>query len=94
MANRNEVFMRTKKKDIINRLKRTEGQIRGVQRMIEEEQGCFDIISQLTAIRSSINSTMGVIIGQKITEVIENPVDDPNAQEERINKAINLIVKK
>lgn len=94
MANRNEVFMRTKKKDIINRLKRTEGQIRGVQRMIEEEQGCFDIISQLTAIRSSINSTMGVIIGQKITEVIENPVDDPKAQEERINKAINLIVKK
>ncbi|AHY16451.1 metal-sensitive transcriptional regulator [Streptococcus iniae] len=86
--------MRTKKKDIINRLKRTEGQIRGVQRMIEEEQGCFDIISQLTAIRSSINSTMGVIIGQKITEVIENPVDDPKAQEERINKAINLIVKK
>lgn len=86
--------MRTEKKDIINRLKRTEGQIRGVQRMIEEDQSCFDIISQMTAIRSSINSTMGVIIGEKITEVIEHPVNDPQAQEERIRKAINLVIKK
>ncbi|AEF24625.1 metal-sensitive transcriptional regulator [Streptococcus parauberis] len=86
--------MKTKKKDIINRLKRTEGQIRGIQRMIEEEKSCFDVITQLTAIRSSINSTMGVIIGEKITQVIENPSDDPQLQEERINQAINLIIKK
>ncbi|KHD46342.1 metal-sensitive transcriptional regulator [Streptococcus hongkongensis] len=86
--------MKTRKKDIINRLKRTEGQIRGIQRMIEEDQSCFDIITQLTAIRSSINSTMGVIIGEKITEVIENPSEDPKLQEERINQAINLIIKK
>ncbi|MGT2959012.1 hypothetical protein A9Q68_06375 [Streptococcus bovimastitidis] len=86
--------MRTEKKDIINRLKRTEGQLRGVQKMIEDEKTCFDIITQLTAIRSSINSTMGVIIGNKITDVIENPVDDPELQEERINQAVNLIIKK
>ncbi|MFZ2186002.1 MAG: metal-sensitive transcriptional regulator [Streptococcus parauberis] len=86
--------MKTKKKDIINRLKRTEGQIRGIQRMIEEEKSCFDVITQLTAIRSSINSTMGVIIGEKITQVIENPSDDPQLQEKRINQAINLIIKK
>ncbi|EMG25202.1 hypothetical protein SPJ1_1650 [Streptococcus parauberis KRS-02083] len=62
--------------------------------MIEEEKSCFDVITQLTAIRSSINSTMGVIIGEKITQVIENPSDDPQLQEERINQAINLIIKK
>ncbi|CAM4067705.1 hypothetical protein AT575_00905 [Streptococcus penaeicida] len=86
--------MRTEKKDIINRLKRTEGQLRGVQKMIEDDKTCFDIITQLTAIRSSINSTMGVIIGNKITDVIENPVEDPELQEERINQAVNLIIKK
>ncbi len=37
---------------------------------------------------------MGVIIGEKITQVIENPSDDPQLQEERINQAINLIIKK
>ncbi|AUC25906.1 metal-sensitive transcriptional regulator [Streptococcus uberis] len=86
--------MRTEKKDIINRLKRTEGQLRGVQRMIDEDSTCFDIITQLTAIRSSINSAMGVIIGNKITQVIENPSEDPKEQEERLNQAIQLIVKK
>lgn len=86
--------MKTEKKDVINRLKRAEGQLRGIQRMIEEDKSCFDIITQLTAIRSSINSTMGVIIAEKITDVIENPSDDPKQQEERINQAIGLIIKK
>lgn len=86
--------MRTEKKEILNRLKRIEGQLRGVQRMIDEDSTCFDIITQLTAIRSSINSTMGVIIGNKITQVIEKPSEDPKEQEERINQAINLIIKK
>lgn len=88
------MYLRSERKDIINRLKRTEGQIRGVQKMIEYEKSCFEIITQLTAIRSSINSTMGVIIGNRITQVIENPADDPELQEERINQAINLIIKK
>ncbi len=86
--------MKTEKKDVINRLKRAEGQLRGIQRMIEDDKSCFDIITQLTAIRSSINSTMGVIIAEKITDVIENPSDDPKQQEERINQAIGLIIKK
>ncbi|KGR72823.1 metal-sensitive transcriptional regulator [Streptococcus phocae subsp. phocae] len=86
--------MKKDKKDIINRLKRAEGQLRGVQKMIEEDQECFDIMTQLTAIRSSINSTMGLVIAQKITQIIENPEADPKRQEERINQAINLIIKK
>ncbi|EHI70871.1 metal-sensitive transcriptional regulator [Streptococcus ictaluri] len=86
--------MKKDKKDIINRLKRAEGQLRGVQKMIEENQECFDIMTQLTAIRSSINSTMGLVIAQKITQVIEEPEADPNLQEERINQAIQLIIKK
>lgn len=86
--------MKREKKDILNRLKRTEGQLRGVQKMIEEEQACFNIITQLTAIRSSINSTMGLVIGEKITQLIEEPETDPVLQEERLNQAIQLIVKK
>lgn len=86
--------MKREKKDILNRLKRTEGQLRGVQKMIEEEQACFDIITQLTAIRSSINSTMGLVIGEKIAQLIEEPEKDPVLQEERLNQAIQLIVKK
>lgn len=42
--------------DLINRLKRAEGQLRGVQRMIEEAQPCRDILSQLTAVRKALDS--------------------------------------
>ncbi|MBY5035244.1 metal-sensitive transcriptional regulator [Streptococcus gallolyticus] len=82
------------KKNILNRLKRAEGQLRGIQKMIEEEQECIDIVTQLTAVRSSINRTLGLVIGNKITQVIENPVDDKEEQEQKIQQALDLIVKK
>ena len=42
--------------DLLNRLKRAEGQLRGVQRMIEEGQPCLDIASQISAVRKALDS--------------------------------------
>ncbi|MFM1855132.1 MAG: hypothetical protein RLZ83_441 [Pseudomonadota bacterium] len=42
--------------DLLNRLKRAEGQLRGIQRMIEEGQPCMDIASQLSAVRKALDS--------------------------------------
>jgi DNA-binding FrmR family transcriptional regulator len=41
---------------LLNRLKRAEGQMRGVQRMIEEGRDCESILQQLTAIRSAVHT--------------------------------------
>jgi DNA-binding FrmR family transcriptional regulator len=43
--------------DLLNRLKRAEGQLRGVQRMIEEGQSCMDIATQMAAVRKALDST-------------------------------------
>ncbi len=43
--------------DLLNRLKRAEGQLRGIQRMIEEGQACLDIASQMAAVRKALDST-------------------------------------
>ena len=86
--------MKTEKKDILNRLKRAEGQLRGIQKMIEDEQECIDIVTQLTAVRSSINRTLGLVIGNKISQVMENPVDNPEEQEAKIQQVLDMIVKK
>ncbi|HFI0374447.1 TPA: metal-sensitive transcriptional regulator [Streptococcus suis] len=86
--------MNTDKKKMLNRLKRAEGQLRGIQKMIEEEQECIDIVTQLSAVRSSINSMMGLVIAQKVQDCIENPSDNPEEQEARLAEAINLIIKK
>ncbi len=43
--------------DVLNRLKRAEGQIRGVQRMIEEGESCLKISQQFSAVRKALDST-------------------------------------
>ncbi len=86
--------MATDNKDIINRLKRAEGQLRGIQKMIEDDKECIDIVTQLTAVRSSINRTMGIVISNKINQIIENPVKDKEKQEEKLQRALELIIKK
>lgn len=43
--------------DLLNRLKRAEGQLRGIQRMIEEDESCLDIAGQMAAVRKALDST-------------------------------------
>ena len=86
--------MEATKKNLLNRLRRTEGQMRGVQKMMEDEQECFDIITQLTAIRSSIDRTMGLLVAENLKHCLENPAANPTEQAEKMAEAINLIVKK
>ena len=42
--------------DLLNRLKRAEGQLRGIQRMIEEAESCLDVASQMAAVRKALDS--------------------------------------
>lgn len=42
--------------DLLNRLKRAEGQLRGIQRMIESGDSCLDIASQMAAVRKALDS--------------------------------------
>ncbi|MDD6794245.1 MAG: metal-sensitive transcriptional regulator [Clostridiaceae bacterium] len=51
-----------KKKDIINRLKRIEGQVKGIQGMMEKDSCCRDILIQVSAIRSAINKVGALMI--------------------------------
>jgi len=49
------------KADLTARLKRIEGQVRGVQRMVEEERDCSDILQQMTAVRSAVHQASLVL---------------------------------
>jgi DNA-binding FrmR family transcriptional regulator len=45
--------------DLLNRLKRAEGQLRGIQRMVEAGEPCLDIASQMAAVRKALDSAYG-----------------------------------
>ena len=77
----------------ITRLKRSEGQLRGIQKMIEEERDCIDIITQLSAVRSSVDKVIELIIIENLMECLNNPLENPVEQKEKIEKTIKYIVK-
>jgi len=81
-------------KDILNRLKRTEGQLGGIQKMIEDEKECVDVITQLSAVSSSVNRIMGIIVAENLKNCLENPDSDTETQKQKIDQAVQLIVKK
>ena len=52
------------KQKVLNRLKRVEGQIRGIQTMVEEDRYCVDILVQLSAVQSALKNT-GITITER-----------------------------
>lgn len=82
------------KSKYITRLKRSEGQLRGIQKMIEEERDCVDILTQLTAVRSSVDRVIELIITENLTTCINDPLEDPQAQKGRLEKAVQYLIKR
>jgi len=77
-----------------NRLKRIEGQIKGILRMMEENKDCKDVITQLSASRSAIDRTIGVIVSTNLIECIQN-IDgtEQRTEEDIVKEAVDLLVK-
>ncbi len=50
------------KRDLMNRLKRIEGQVRGLQRMLDEDAYCPEILTQASAVNSAVNSFCRVLL--------------------------------
>ncbi|MCX7745597.1 MAG: metal-sensitive transcriptional regulator [Clostridia bacterium] len=50
------------KEDVLKRLKRIEGQVKGIQKMVEEEKYCVDILTQVAAVRAAINRVGGIVL--------------------------------
>jgi DNA-binding FrmR family transcriptional regulator len=80
------------KQDIINRLRRIEGQVKGIQRMIEEEKGCVDILTQIAAVRSAVNKVGCMILESHSNTCIENAINAEN-KEDALKDLINTVQK-
>ncbi|MDP4104779.1 MAG: metal-sensitive transcriptional regulator [Bacillota bacterium] len=79
---------------IKNRVKRIEGQVRGILRMMEEQKDCKEVITQLSAARTAIDRTIGVIVSSNLVECVQkanNPGE--KSMEELVKDAVDLLVK-
>jgi DNA-binding FrmR family transcriptional regulator len=79
--------------NVKKRLKRIEGQVAGILKMMENEKGCKDVISQLCAVRSAVDKTIATIVAVNLeTAVIHKHTSGGNTGK-AVDEAIDLLVK-
>lgn len=78
----------TQTKAVINRLSRAIGHLESVKRMVESGRDCTDVLVQLAAVRSALNSTAKVILKDHLEHCISDAQNDPD-QLQALNEAID-----
>jgi DNA-binding FrmR family transcriptional regulator len=76
---------------ILHRLNRVEGQVRGIIRMVEEEQDCEDVLMQVAAARSAMDRIGVHIITHRMRECLEK--DQPDSPQDAIAGAIDIFLR-
>lgn len=74
------------KKQLLNRVRRLKGQVEGLERALQSENGCFMILQQIAAIRGAINGLMATVIEGHVREHMQPLLEqeEPAATEELI----------
>ena len=75
--------------DLLHRMKRLHGQMKGIFSMMENQEPCQDLVIQLKAIRVNIDKTISLITTDNLQQIM---LDDPK-DKDAIQEAMNLIVK-
>lgn len=77
-----------------NRLKRIDGQICGILRMMEQGEDCRDIVTQMTAARTAIDRALGLVVGKNLEECLRQQIKEGEGSAEHlINEAVQMLVK-
>lgn len=69
------------KKDAINRLKKIEGQIKGIERMIEEEKYCVDILHQISAVAGALEQVSKIVMKRHLESCVTEAIKTGTTRE-------------
>jgi CsoR family transcriptional regulator, copper-sensing transcriptional repressor len=78
------------KSSVLKRLKRIEGQVRGLARMVEDDRYCIDIVTQLSAVRAALRRAEEEILADHASHCVEHAIASGNKAEQR-RKVAELI---
>jgi len=82
-----------RKADVLRRLKRIEGQVRGLQRMVEDERDCADILAQITGVQSALSSAGRVLLRNHLEHCVTGAIrsGDPRRAEAVYDEVLGLV---
>jgi CsoR family transcriptional regulator, copper-sensing transcriptional repressor len=76
------------RKKILDRLRRIEGQIRGLQRLVEEGAPCVEIITQISAVTSAMKKAGGAIISNNMNSCLDEATNNPGKARKEFQAAL------
>ncbi|WP_425411522.1 metal-sensitive transcriptional regulator [Marinococcus halotolerans] len=80
-ASGNKRTVQPNKQQMLNRLKRIEGQVRGVHDMVENDRYCVDILNQIAAIQSATNKVSLALMEDHTSHCVANAIKDGEGEE-------------
>jgi CsoR family transcriptional regulator, copper-sensing transcriptional repressor len=80
----------------IKRLKRIEGQVRGLTRMLEEDRYCIDVLTQLSAVKAALSGVEREVLKDHAGHCVENAIGsgNPVAQREKFTELVDLVLRR
>ncbi|MBN2982277.1 metal-sensitive transcriptional regulator [Cohnella algarum] len=79
--------------DVKRRLRRVEGQVRGVLKMMEEKKNCKDVVSQLSAVRSAVDKAIAYIVAVNLEQCILEEKESGKDTSKLVQEAVELLIK-
>ncbi len=82
-----------KRTQVLNRLRRIEGQVRGIQRMVEEDRYCGDILNQISSVQKSLRSTGKIITRNHLETCVTDALrsGDKDAAKQTYQEIMDLL---
>jgi DNA-binding FrmR family transcriptional regulator len=71
------------KKSVTARLKRVEGQVRGILKMVEEDRYCVDVLTQINAVRAALHKVEEEVLKDHVSHCVANAFASGDAADQR-----------
>ena len=81
------------KEEVVGRLRRIEGQVRGLQRMVESDDYCIDILTQITAASNALKKVAVASLDEHMRHCATQPSEDGKDMVREATAAIERLVK-
>lgn len=78
-------------KDQAANLRRIAGQVRGIEKMIDEGKYCIDILNQIKAAKSSITSVEGKILSRHLRECVKESLKGGDSFESKVDEIVKIL---
>ena len=79
------------KQEILVRLRRMEGQLKGIQRMVESDKYCVDVLNQLSSVIAATEKVASIILGDHIKGCVRDALTQDERSDDYVNELVRVV---